>query len=72
MRGRVRGVGLLRQALLDDAADLETGQMSTVQTFRMPDSGEGLTEAEIVRWLVKPGDVVRVNDVLVEIETATR
>ncbi len=44
--------------------------MRSVQTFRMPDAGEGLTEAEIVRWLVAPGDVVRVNDVLVEIETA--
>jgi pyruvate dehydrogenase E2 component (dihydrolipoamide acetyltransferase) len=32
--------------------------------------GEGLTEAEIVQWRVKKGDVVAVNDILVEIETA--
>jgi len=38
--------------------------------FRLPDVGEGLTEAEIVTWKVKVGDTVRVNDVLVEIETA--
>ncbi|WP_137844467.1 dihydrolipoamide acetyltransferase family protein [Microbacterium sp. 2FI] len=43
--------------------------MST-QTFVLPDVGEGLTEAEIVAWRVAPGDVVAVNDVLVEIETA--
>jgi pyruvate dehydrogenase E2 component (dihydrolipoamide acetyltransferase) len=38
--------------------------------FRLPDVGEGLTEAEIVAWKVKPGDSVRLNQVLVEIETA--
>jgi 2-oxoisovalerate dehydrogenase E2 component (dihydrolipoyl transacylase) len=38
--------------------------------FRMPDVGEGLTEAEIVAWHVAPGDTVTVNQVLVEIETA--
>nr|BFF09648.1 hypothetical protein GCM10025699_09510 [Microbacterium flavescens] len=43
--------------------------MST-QTFVLPDVGEGLTEAEIVSWHVAPGDIVAVNDVLVEIETA--
>ncbi|WP_432512959.1 dihydrolipoamide acetyltransferase family protein [Kineococcus sp. SYSU DK001] len=40
------------------------------QRFALPDVGEGLTEAEIVAWKVKPGDAVAVNDVLVEIETA--
>ncbi|WP_432563815.1 dihydrolipoamide acetyltransferase family protein [Kineococcus sp. SYSU DK003] len=40
------------------------------QRFALPDVGEGLTEAEIVSWKVKPGDSVAVNDVLVEIETA--
>ncbi len=44
--------------------------MSQVATFRMPDAGEGLTEAEIVSWRVGPGDRVEVNDVIVEIETA--
>jgi 2-oxoisovalerate dehydrogenase E2 component (dihydrolipoyl transacylase) len=38
--------------------------------FRLPDPGEGLQEAEIVTWRVAVGDVVAVNDVLVEIETA--
>ena len=38
--------------------------------FRLPDVGEGLTEADIVTWHVKPGDVVTINQVLVEIETA--
>lgn len=38
--------------------------------FALPDVGEGLTEAEIVVWRVAVGDVVSVNDVVVEIETA--
>ncbi|GAA1879260.1 hypothetical protein GCM10009836_70780 [Pseudonocardia ailaonensis] len=38
--------------------------------FRLPDVGEGLTEAEIATWHVAPGDTVTVNQVLVEIETA--
>lgn len=40
------------------------------ETFRLPDVGEGLDEAEIVRWLVAPGDTVAVNQTVVEIETA--
>ena len=38
--------------------------------FRLPDIGEGLVDAEIVRWHVAVGDVVSADDVLVEIETA--
>ena len=38
--------------------------------FRLPDVGEGLTEAEILTWHVQVGDHVTVNQVLVEIETA--
>ncbi|MCK9898825.1 E3 binding domain-containing protein, partial [Frankia sp. Cpl3] len=38
--------------------------------FRLPDLGEGLTEAEIVRWLVDVGEAVTVNQPLVEVETA--
>lgn len=38
--------------------------------FALPDPGEGLQEAEIVRWLVSVGDLVSVNQVIVEIETA--
>ncbi|ROS79068.1 dihydrolipoamide acetyltransferase family protein [Cellulomonas sp. PhB143] len=44
--------------------------MPTHQQFRLPDAGEGLTEAEIVQWHVAPGDTVEVNQQLVEIETA--
>ena len=40
------------------------------QTFLLPDLGEGLTEAEIVRWLVAEGDVVAVDQSIVEVETA--
>ncbi|MCW2769283.1 MAG: branched-chain alpha-keto acid dehydrogenase subunit [Aeromicrobium sp.] len=38
--------------------------------FKLPDVGEGLTEAEIITWQVSVGDTVAINDVLVEIETA--
>src|SRR5665647_3191941 len=41
-----------------------------VKQFNLPDPGEGLLEAEIVTWKVKVGDVVKVNDIIVEIETA--
>ncbi|ALU38409.1 branched-chain alpha-keto acid dehydrogenase subunit E2 [Kocuria flava] len=40
------------------------------QIFELPDVGEGLTEAEILAWRVAPGESVRINQVLVEIETA--
>ncbi|WP_018763690.1 dihydrolipoamide acetyltransferase family protein [Arthrobacter sp. 135MFCol5.1] len=42
----------------------------TLNKFNLPDVGEGLTEAEIVSWKVKPGDAVAINDVICEIETA--
>src|SRR3954470_1756137 len=38
--------------------------------YKLPDVGEGLTEAEIVAWHVKVGDVVEINQIVVEIETA--
>ncbi|WP_326826217.1 dihydrolipoamide acetyltransferase family protein [Streptosporangium sp. NBC_01756] len=41
-----------------------------MKEFKLPDVGEGLTEAEIVRWHVKAGDPVKVNQIIVEIETA--
>ena len=41
-----------------------------MKRFPLPDPGEGLTEAEIVTWLVAVGDQVKVNDPLVEIETS--
>ena len=43
---------------------------TTVQTFLLPDVGEGLTEADIVTWHVAVGDTVTVNQVIVDIETA--
>ncbi|WP_254715967.1 dihydrolipoamide acetyltransferase family protein [Actinomadura sp. WMMB 499] len=44
--------------------------MSEPQLFKLPDVGEGLTEAEIVKWHVQPGDTVEINQTIVEIETA--
>jgi 2-oxoisovalerate dehydrogenase E2 component (dihydrolipoyl transacylase) len=44
--------------------------MTEFKEFRLPDVGEGLTEADIVAWHVKPGDQVEVNQIIVEIETA--
>jgi 2-oxoisovalerate dehydrogenase E2 component (dihydrolipoyl transacylase) len=44
--------------------------MTERKQFRLPDVGEGLTEADIVTWRVKPGDPVTVNQVIVDIETA--
>jgi 2-oxoisovalerate dehydrogenase E2 component (dihydrolipoyl transacylase) len=41
-----------------------------VNTFLLPDLGEGLTEAEIVRWLVKIGDAITVDTPIAEVETA--
>ncbi|WP_150248663.1 dihydrolipoamide acetyltransferase family protein [Nocardiopsis deserti] len=41
-----------------------------VQSFRLPDVGEGLVEAELLTWYVKPGDEVEVNQMICEIETA--
>ncbi|GAB3747905.1 dihydrolipoamide acetyltransferase family protein [Microlunatus parietis] len=41
-----------------------------MKNFLLPDPGEGLVEAEIVTWRVKPGDQVKINDILVEVETS--
>ncbi|MFJ8920822.1 dihydrolipoamide acetyltransferase family protein [Streptomyces sp. NPDC102415] len=38
--------------------------------FKMPDVGEGLTEAEILKWFVQPGDTVTDGQVVCEVETA--
>ena len=40
-----------------------------VREFKLPDVGEGLTEAEIVRWLVEPGDTVTEDQPVAEVET---
>ena len=40
------------------------------QTFRLPDPGEGLVEADIVTWRVAIGDKININDILLEVETS--
>ncbi len=45
-------------------------EVDVLHEFRMPDAGEGLTEAEVLAWRVSVGDVVIVNQVLLEVETA--
>ena len=44
--------------------------MADLKQFKLPDVGEGLTEAEILKWYVQAGDQVTVNQIIVEIETA--
>jgi pyruvate dehydrogenase E2 component (dihydrolipoamide acetyltransferase) len=41
-----------------------------LQKFRLPDPGEGLVEADIVTWRVAVGDQIKINDILVEVETS--
>jgi 2-oxoisovalerate dehydrogenase E2 component (dihydrolipoyl transacylase) len=41
-----------------------------MSTFKLPDLGEGLAEAEIIEWHVQPGDHVRVDQRMVSVETA--
>ena len=41
-----------------------------LQSFRLPDPGEGLVDADIVTWRVAVGDEVKINDILVEVETS--
>jgi 2-oxoisovalerate dehydrogenase E2 component (dihydrolipoyl transacylase) len=41
-----------------------------IREFRLPDPGEGLVEADIVTWRVAVGDQIKVNDILVEVETS--
>ncbi|MFI6444824.1 dihydrolipoamide acetyltransferase family protein [Kitasatospora sp. NPDC050543] len=47
-----------------------TTEVRSLREFRMPDVGEGLTEAEILSWYVKPGDTVTDGQVVCEVETA--
>jgi pyruvate dehydrogenase E2 component (dihydrolipoamide acetyltransferase) len=44
--------------------------MSRVRAFKLPDPGEGLTEGEILQWMVAVGDTVTLNQPIVEVETA--
>jgi 2-oxoisovalerate dehydrogenase E2 component (dihydrolipoyl transacylase) len=47
-----------------------TSASATLRQFKLPDVGEGLTEGEILQWLVAVGDTVTVNQPLCEVETA--
>ncbi|GAA4857662.1 dihydrolipoamide acetyltransferase family protein [Kitasatospora terrestris] len=47
-----------------------TNAVRSLREFKMPDVGEGLTEAEILTWYVKPGDTVTDGQVVCEVETA--
>src|SRR5260370_41657468 len=40
-----------------------------MQEFKLPDLGEGMQEAEIVQWLVKPGDTIKLDQTMVKVET---
>jgi pyruvate dehydrogenase E2 component (dihydrolipoamide acetyltransferase) len=44
--------------------------VSRVKEFKLPDLGEGLTEGEILKWMVQVGDTVTLNQPIVEVETA--
>lgn len=48
----------------------DTSNAARVREFKMPDVGEGLTEAEILKWYVQPGDAVTDGQVVCEVETA--
>jgi 2-oxoisovalerate dehydrogenase E2 component (dihydrolipoyl transacylase) len=45
-------------------------KITELKEFKLPDAGEGLTEADIVAWHVKPGDQVEDGQIIVEVETA--
>lgn len=47
-----------------------TANAQRFREFKMPDVGEGLTEAEILKWYVQPGDTVTDGQVVCEVETA--
>ena len=44
--------------------------MPTIKTFLLPDLGEGLTEADLLSWSVAIGDVIELNQIIAEVETA--
>ncbi|WP_239088098.1 dihydrolipoamide acetyltransferase family protein [Planosporangium mesophilum] len=45
-------------------------RVSRIKEFPLPDLGEGLTEGEILKWLVAVGDTIELNQPIVEVETA--
>ncbi len=67
MQSEGRCQGKLR-AIRDKARTADGG--ACMATFNLPDLGEGLAEAEIVRWHVNVGDLVKVDQPMVAVETA--
>ncbi|MER7544668.1 dihydrolipoamide acetyltransferase family protein [Spirillospora sp. NPDC127506] len=49
---------------------MKVAQQSGATVFKLPDLGEGLTEAEVLEWKVSVGDTVAVDQIIVEVETA--
>ncbi|MDQ2750555.1 MAG: 2-oxo acid dehydrogenase subunit E2 [Actinomycetota bacterium] len=43
--------------------------MTSIKQFKLPDLGEGLTDGDILKWMVAVGDTVDVNDTICEVET---
>ncbi|RDX37953.1 dihydrolipoyllysine-residue (2-methylpropanoyl)transferase [Kangiella sp. HD9-110m-PIT-SAG07] len=58
------------EASADASSEGSSSENLDGDTFLLPDLGEGLPDAEIVRWLVKEGDTVTVDQPIVEMETA--
>jgi 2-oxoisovalerate dehydrogenase E2 component (dihydrolipoyl transacylase) len=53
-----------------EGAESPSASDQEVRAFLVPDLGEGLVDATVVGWMVAPGDVVKLNQVLCELETA--
>jgi pyruvate dehydrogenase E2 component (dihydrolipoyllysine-residue acetyltransferase) len=45
------------------------GRIDCMQEFKLPDLGEGMHEAEVVQWLIKPGDTIKLDQTMVKVET---
>jgi len=46
-----------------------SGTSSAIHEFKLPDLGEGMHEAEIVEWLIQPGDMLKQDQTMVKVET---
>jgi pyruvate dehydrogenase E2 component (dihydrolipoamide acetyltransferase) len=46
-----------------------SGTTSATHEFKLPDLGEGMHEAEIVEWLVRPGDILKQDQTMLKVET---
>src|SRR4029077_15690676 len=69
-RGSRRTTSRTSTACSTPSTARSTSEETPIAEFKLPDVGEGLTEAEIVTWKVEEGDTLGINDILVEIETA--